>query len=63
MEEKNIICVIEELGAMITKYKQDIKFQKYEIERLQKKIKSIESYIDFYTEETITNEDYQEAVR
>lgn len=63
MEEKNIITVIEELGAMLDKYKSDIKYKDYEIERLKKKIQSIESYIDFYAEDNITNTDYKKAAK
>lgn len=62
MENNNILTVIDELGALIEKYKTEIKFQKYEIENLNKKITQIENYIDFYTEDTITQEDYKKAV-
>lgn len=48
---ENILIVIEELGALIEKYKDDIKYKDYEIESLKKKIEQIESYIDFYSKE------------
>lgn len=63
MEEKNILTVIEELGAMLDKYKSDIKYKDYEIKQLKNKIQSIESYVDFYTENTTTKTDYQKAVK
>lgn len=46
---ENILTVIDELGALIEKYKSDIKFKDYEIERLNKKITQIEQYVDFYS--------------
>lgn len=51
MENKNILTVIDELGALIEKYKDDIKFKDYEIERLNNKITQIEQYVDFYSKE------------
>ena len=48
---ENILVVIEELGALIEKYKDEIKYKDYEIESLKKKIEQIESYIDFYSKE------------
>lgn len=51
MENKNIITVIEELGEIISKYKDDIKFKDYEIERLNNKIETIEKYVNFYSDE------------
>lgn len=63
MKEKNILAVIDELGEMITKYKEDIKFKDFEIERLEKKIQSIESYIAFYSEEHIEENDYKEVIK
>lgn len=49
---QNIFIVIDELGSLLSKYKDEIKFKDYEIKRLHEKIESIESYI----EETIKNE-------
>ena len=48
---KNILVVIDELGALIEKYKDEIKYKDYEIDSLKKKIESIEQYIDFYSKE------------
>ena len=48
---ENILIVIEELGSLINKYKEDIKFKDYEIERLKNKIEQVEQYIDFYAKE------------
>lgn len=63
MDNKNILTVIDELGALLEKYKDEIQIKDWEIERLHKKIKDIESYIDFYSEETITQEDYKKAIK
>lgn len=46
----NIITVIDELGALLTKYKEELKFKDYEIERLNKKISHIEQYVSYYEE-------------
>lgn len=46
MKDKNIITVIEELGEIISKYKDDIKFKDYQIQSLKEKIEQIESYLD-----------------
>lgn len=51
MDNKNILTVIDELGALIEKYKDEIKFKDYEIDGLKKKIEQIEQYIDFYSKE------------
>lgn len=48
---ENILIVIDELGSLLTKYKDEIKYKDYEIERLKKKIEQIEQYIDFYSKE------------
>lgn len=42
---KNILTVIDELGALIENYKDRIRFKDYEIERLNKKIESIEIHL------------------
>lgn len=42
MQEKDILIVIEELGKMISTYKDQIKFKDYEIETLRKQIEAIE---------------------
>lgn len=49
--ENNILVVIEELGDLLSKYKDEIKYKDYEIESLKKKIEQIENYIDFYSKE------------
>lgn len=51
MENKHILTIIDELGSLIEKYKNDIKFKDYEIESLKKKIESIEQYIEYYSKE------------
>lgn len=62
MENKNIITVIEELGEIISKYKNDIKFKDYEIKSLRKKIETIEDYISFYSDNEVSNEEYKEII-
>lgn len=51
MKEVNILNVIEELGAMLIKYKDDIRFKDLEIENLKKKIERIEEYANFYSKD------------
>lgn len=48
---ENILTVIEELGNLLSKYKDEIKYKDYEIDSLKKKIEQIEQYIDFYSKE------------
>jgi peptidoglycan hydrolase CwlO-like protein len=48
---ENILTVIDELGALIDKYKDEIKYKDYEIDSLKKKIEQIENYIEFYSKE------------
>lgn len=48
---ENILVVIDELGNLLTKYKDEIKYKDYEIESLKKKIESIEQYIEYYSKE------------
>lgn len=56
MIETNILKVLDELGALLIKYNNDIKYKDYEIKRLKNKIESIESYIDFYSDKKTTKE-------
>ena len=48
---ENILTVIEELGSLLSKYKDEIKYKDWEIDNLKKKIEQIEQYIDFYSKE------------
>lgn len=48
---ENILIVIEELGSLLSKYKDEIRYKDYEIESLKKKIEQIENYVDFYSKE------------
>ena len=45
---ENILIVIEELGSLLSKYKDEIKYKDYEIESLKKKIIEIENYIEIF---------------
>lgn len=49
--EKDILVVIEELGSLLSKYKDEIKYKDYQIENLKKKIEQIEQYIEYYSKE------------
>lgn len=51
MDSNNIITIIEELGEIISKYKNEIKYKDYQIDNLKKKIEQIESYLDYYSKE------------
>lgn len=48
---KNIFKVIDELGKALMDKDNEIMLQKYEVERLKKKITEIENYMDFYSKE------------
>ena len=48
---ENILIVIEELGSLLNKYKDEIKYKDYEIDSLKRKIESIEAHIEFYSKE------------
>lgn len=48
---ENILIVIDELGSLLNKYKDEIKYKDWEIDNLKKKIEQIEQYIDFYSKE------------
>lgn len=45
---ENILVIIEELGGLLSKYKDEIKYRDYEIESLKKKIIEIENYIEIF---------------
>ena len=48
---ENILVVIEELGSLLSKYKDEIKYKDYQIDSLKKKIEQIENYMEFYSKE------------
>lgn len=48
---ENILTVIEELGSLLSKYKDEIKYKDYEIDSLKRKIEQIEQYANFYSKE------------
>lgn len=48
---ENILVVIDELGNLLNKYKEDIKYKDYEIETLKKKIEQVEQYVEYYSKE------------
>lgn len=49
--EEKYLKVIEALGELLLNKDETIKFQKYEIEALKKKVEQIEQYINYYSEE------------
>lgn len=63
MQEKNILAVLDELGAMIIKHKNDIKYKDIEIESLRKKIERVEQYANFYSENTVEKDEYCKAMK
>lgn len=48
---ENYLVVIEELGSLLSKYKDEIKYKDWEIDNLKKKIEQIEQYVEFYSKE------------
>lgn len=56
-----MIEVIDELGTLLAKYKDEIKFKDYEIDSLKRKIEEIESYNAFYNHE-ISEDEYTEIL-
>ena len=48
---ENILVVIDELGALLEKYKSEIKFKDLQIDNLKKEIERIEQYKNFYSQE------------
>lgn len=48
MKSENILAVIEELGSIIINYRTTVAIDKYERERLEKKIIEIEQHIESY---------------
>lgn len=46
MDNKNILNVIDELGGLIEKYKDEISYKDIQIEHLKNKIERIEQYIN-----------------
>lgn len=45
---ENILTVIEELGSLLNKYKDEIRYKDYEIDSLKKKIEQIENYLELF---------------
>ena len=59
---KGMLEVIDELGLLISKYKDEIKFKDCEIQSLKRKIEEIESFNAFYNHE-ISEDEYTEIMR
>lgn len=62
MKAENILAVIEELGTIIINYKTEIAVNKYEKEKLKKQLESVEQYLDYYSDNEITESDYKEQL-
>lgn len=56
------MTVIDELGGIIQKYKDVIKFKDDEIDDLKRKLEELESLFAFYNHE-ISEDEYNEIVR
>lgn len=48
---EQIMAVLEELGAIIINHKEQINHKDLEIDKLRKKIESIEAYANFYSDD------------
>lgn len=48
---ENILTVINELGGLLERYKDEIRYKEYEIDSLKKKIEQLEQYSNFYSQE------------
>lgn len=63
MKAENIIAVIEKLGEIIIHNKNDISYLEYENKKLKDKIEKVEQYIEYYTEQSINDGDYKDAIK
>ena len=63
MKSDNILAVIEELGSIIIKYRTSVSVDKYQPERLEKKILEIEQHIESYLGNDPTEAEYKELIK
>ena len=63
MKSENILAVIEELGAIIINYRTTVALDKYEREKLEKKVLEIEQHIESYLDNDPTETEYKELVK
>ena len=63
MKSENILAVIEELGSIIINYRTTAAIDKYERERLEKKILEIEQHIESYLDNDPTESEYKELIK
>lgn len=63
MKSENILAVIEELGSIIINYKRAVSLDKYEIEKLEKKVFEIEQHIESYLDNEPTEAEYKELLK
>lgn len=49
--EEHIIKVLSELGKLIIEKEDELRYKGYEIDRLQRRIETLEQYKSFYNEE------------
>lgn len=63
MKSKNILEVIDKLGEIIIHSNNDISFLKYENKKLKEQLEKVDQYISYYTEQSITDDDYKKAIK
>ena len=63
MKSENILAVIDELGSIIINYRTTVAIDKYERERLEKKILEIEQHIESYLDNDPTESEYKELIK
>ena len=63
MKSENILAVIEELGSIIINYRTTVTLDKYEREKLEKKVLDIEQHIESYLDNEPTEMEYKELLK
>lgn len=63
MKSDNILAVIEELGSIIINYRTTVAIDKYEREKLEKKILEIEEHIESYLSNDPTEAEYKDLIK
>lgn len=63
MKSENILAVIEELGSIIINYRTTVAIDKYEREKLEKKVLDIEQHIESYLDNEPTESEYKELLK
>ena len=63
MKSENILAVIEELGSIIINYRTTVALDKYEREKLEKKVLDIEQHIESYLDNDPTEAECKELIK